>query len=364
MLGVTKIERIFRNPSFGLIPLLVFSILICYINSRIAVSIALLLSLTGLIVVNKRNRLIYDVSTLTFLMALLLSFSTLSELPFLNKFIIVEVIFVILLIFIRLSKGRLLTIVARDRDRNSRNLLKESFRVAFQSQYGLTFHLMLVLLYYATGNREASAVTTTIIISMANVIILGLILVETTRLHLLRQKLYKEEWLPVVTETGQVMGRVAKSVTTDLKNRFMHPVVRVALMSKGEIYLKERDQTRVLNPGKLDYPFEKYMQYNDKIDDTVKKIFRKECGNEDLPIRFMLKYTFENDVTKRLIFLYVSEVNDEDQFKSLNLEGGKLWTAAQIEDNLGADIFSECFELEFEYLKNTLLLAQRFKKTL
>lgn len=364
MLGATKIERILRNPSFGLIPLLVYSFLICYINSRIAVSIALLLSLTGLIAVQKRNRLIYDVSTLTFLMAMLLSFSTLSNLPFLNKFIIVEVIFVIILIFIRLSKGRLLTVAARDRDKASRNLLKESFRVAFQSQYSLTFHLMFILLYYATGNREASVVTTTFIISLAKIIIIGLILVETTRLHLLRKKLYKEEWLPVVTETGQVMGRVAKSVTTDLKNRFMHPVVRVALMSKGEIYLKERDQSRVLNPGKLDYPFEKYMQYNDKIDDTVKKIFRKECGNEDLPLRFMLKYTFENDVTKRLIFLYVSEVNDEDQLRGLNLEGGKLWTAAQIEDNIGTDIFSECFELEFEYLKNTLLLAQRFKKTL
>jgi hypothetical protein len=223
---------------------------------------------------------------------------------------------------------------------------------------------MFILLYYATGNREASVVTTTFIISLAKIIIIGLILVETTRLHLLRKKLYKEEWLPVVTETGQVMGRVAKSVTTDLKNRFMHPVVRVALMSKGEIYLKERDQSRVLNPGKLDYPFERYMQYNDKIDDTVKKIFRKECGNEDLPLRFMLKYTFENDVTKRLIFLYVSEVNDEDQLRGLNLDGGKLWTATQIEDNIGTDIFSECFELEFEYLKNTLLLAQRFKKTL
>ena len=50
--------------------------------------------------------------------------------------------------------------------------------------------------------------------------------------------------------------------------------------------------------------------------------------------------------------------------KKLNLEGGKLWSATQIEDNIGTGIFSECFELEFEYLKNTLLLAQRFKKTL
>lgn len=364
MLGVTKIDRILRNPSLGLIPLLVFSILICYIDSLIAVGVALILSLIGLIAVKTRNRLIYDISTLTFLMALLLSFTSLSDRSVLSKFVVVETIFVILLIFIRLSKGRLLTIAARDRDKAAKNLLKESFRVAFQSQYSLTFHLLLILLYFATGNRDYPNTANTFIINIAQTIIIGLIFVESTRLHLMRRRLFSEEWLPVVTETGQVTGKVAKSVTTDLKNRFMHPVVRVALMSKGEIYLKERDQMRVLNPGKLDYPFERYMQFNDKIDDTVKKIFRKECGSESLPLRFLLKYTFENEVTKRLIFLYVSEVNDEEELKKLNLEGGKLWTATQIEDNIGTGIFSECFELEFEYLKNTLLLAQRFKKTL
>jgi hypothetical protein len=336
MLGVTKIDRILRNPSLGLIPLLVFSILICYIDSLIAVGVALILSLIGLIAVKTRNRLIYDISTLTFLMALLLSFTSLSDRSVLSKFVVVETIFVILLIFIRLSKGRLLTIAARDRDKAAKNLLKESFRVAFQSQYSLTFHLLLILLYFATGNREYSNTANTFIINIAQIIIIGLIFVETTRLHLMRRRLFSEEWLPVVTETGQVTGKVAKSVTTDLKNRFMHPVVRVALMSKGEIYLKERDQMRVLNPGKLDYPFERYMQFNDKIDDTVKKIFRKECGSESLPLRFLLKYTFENEVTKRLIFLYVSEVNDEEQLKKLNLEGGKLWTATQIEDNIGS----------------------------
>lgn len=362
MFKISKIERIIRNPSFGLIPLLVFSFLVCYINSRIALGIALLLSLMGLIFLKKRNRLIFDVSTLTFLMAFLLSFTNLSDLPFSNKFFIVEIIFVGILVFIRLSKGRLLTIAARDKQ--SRNFLKESFRVAFQSQYVLTFHLLLVLLFFVTGNSTTSFAATTFLISLAQIMIIGLILIETIRLHLLRKKLYSEEWLPVVTETGQVMGKVAKSVTKDLKNKLMHPVVRVALMNNGSIYLAERDPSRLLNPGKLDYPFEKYMQFNDDIDATVKSIISKECGNENLPLRFMLKYVFENDVTKRLIFLYISEVDDEEQFKNLNLYGGKLWTAAQIEDNIGTDIFSECFELEFEYLKNTLLLAQQFKKTL
>ena len=191
-----------------------------------------------------------------------------------------------------------------------------------------------------------------------------IMLLESGRLYILDKKLHKEEWLPVVTESADVTGRVAKSFTKDMKNKYMHPVVRVALIYKGKIYLKERDQSRLMNPGMLDYPFEKYMQYNHEIDVSVHNSIVRECGNRHLPLRFLLKYTFENETTKRLIFLYVSDIDDEELFNSLPLRGGKLWTESQIEDNMGGNLFSECFELEFEYLKNTVLMAHRFRNKL
>src|SRR5690606_2803937 len=119
---------------------------------------------------------------------------------------------------------------------------------------------------------------------------------------------------------------------------------------------------RVLNPGKLDHPFEEYMEFKGELDKSVRESIGKECGNDNIPVRFLLKYTFENEITKRLILFYVAEIDDDVMFNSLNLQGGKLWTTAQIEDNMGLEIFSECFELEFEYLKNTLLLVQQYKK--
>ena len=104
------------------------------------------------------------------------------------------------------------------------------------------------------------------------------------------------------------------------------------------------------------------MQFNHAIDETVRNSLGKECGNKELPLRFLLKYTFENETTKRLIFLYASDIQDEETFNSLRLKDGKLWTVTQIEDNMGTELFSECFELEFEYLKNTILLAHQFRK--
>lgn len=362
MAFLSKIHRIIRNPAFGLVPMLLFSILILHTDTRLAAGVGLSLSLIGYFLVKKFSRLIYKISITTFIVTLLLSFSFFNSLPLLNRFMITEIVFLISLILMRLSRGRIVLRVGKGRNYILKNYMKESFRVAFQTQYGLSIHLLLVLVFYVTGSPEAVYVNSTTVLLLFQAILVAVIAIESVRLFILDKKLYKEEWLPVVTEKGDVTGRVAMSITKDMKNRFMHPVVRVALIYKGKIYLKERDHSRLLDPGKLDYPFEKYMQYNDEVDETLRYSIRKECGNSNLPLRFLLKYTFENEITKRLIFLYVADIEDENIFNSLQLQGGKLWTVSQIEDNTGTDIYSECFELEFEYLKNTVLLAHRFRK--
>lgn len=354
-------QRILKNPAFGLMSMFIFSILVLYADSRIATGIALALSVAGYIAVKKYSRLIYDISIITFIVALLFSFTVFPCLPAFNRFAIVEIIFVISLIIMRLSRGKIVTRVAKGRNLMLKNYLKESFRVAFQTQYGLSIHLLLVLAFYLLDSADVGFVNSTAMVVVCQVILLVIMIMEAARLYILDKKLYQEEWLPVVTEKGDVTGKVAKSITKDLKNRFMHPIVRVALIYKGRIYLQVRDQDRLLNPGKLDYPFEKYMEFNDKVDQTLGDSIRKECGGNDIPLRFLLKYTFENEITKRLIFLYISDIEDEKIFSSLHLEGGKLWTASQIEDNMGTEIFSECFELEYEYLKNTVLLAYQFR---
>jgi hypothetical protein len=356
----SNMQRILRNPAFGLISMFVFSILILYADPRIATGIALVLSVVGYIAVKKYSRLIYDISIITFAIALLFSFAVFLRLPAFNRFAIVEIIFVISLIVMRFSRRKIITRIAKGRNLILKNYLKESLRAAFQTQYALSIHLLLVLAFYLFDAAEVRFVSSAAMVVVCQVLLLIIMTMETVRLYILDKKLFQEEWLPVVTEKGDVTGRVAKSITKDLKNKFMHPVVRLALIYKGRIYLQERDQSRLLNPGKLDYPFEKYMQFNDNVDETLQNSIKKEWGGNDIPFHFLLKYTFENEITKRLVFLYVSAIEDETVFNSLQLQGGKLWAASQIEDNMGTEIFSECFELEYEYLKNTVLLAHQF----
>src|SRR5690606_9629660 len=141
-------QRVLRNPALGLMSMFIFSILILYVDSRIATGIALALSVTGYIAVKKYSRLIYDISIITFAVALLFSFTVFPKLPPFNRFAIVEIIFVISLIIMRLSRGKIITRVAKGRNIMLKNYLKESLRVSFQAQYGLSIHLLLVLAFY------------------------------------------------------------------------------------------------------------------------------------------------------------------------------------------------------------------------
>lgn len=354
------IHKISRNPAFGLIPLLLFSILASFVQMSVATGATLLLSLAGFLWVKKPVELIYKISLITFLIVFILSLFF-SMQTHVSNFVIVEIIFLLSLIMARLLRSRIVTRSAKKENVMTRNYIKETLRVAFQTQYGLSIHLLVVMLLLLLGPAGPQGLDQRWILITAQAVLLAVIFIESARLHLLTKRLHKEEWLPVVNESGVVTGKVAKSITKDLKNRFMHPVVRVALIYNGKIYLKERDASRLLNPGLLDYPFEKYMQYDHDIDQSVHNSISRECGTKHIPLRFLLKYTFENESTKRLVFLYVSDIEDEELFNSLRLSGGKLWTEEQIGDNMGTGLFSECFELEFEYLKNTILLAHRFR---
>ena len=351
-------KRISSNPALGLFPYLVFSILIVQIGTLYAFAIAFGLSITPLLFRrSKELRILFDISAWSFLVAFLLLFVLVPNFQPQRSFILAEVVLVLSLMIFRLSRKRLNEKIGKKRIGAKKFYLYESLQVAFQSQYALTFHIILVFGFRLFFSSQYSVIDIVLVLNLFQVILIGIIMLESLRIRLLKKRLQGEEWLPVINESGVVQGRIAKSVSISMKNRFLHPIVRIALIYDGMLYLKERDNSKLLDPEKLDYPFETYMQYNHNIGEAIKNVIGKEIDGDTLPVRFILKYEFENETTKRLVFLYVSTIISEKAFEKLSLEGGKLWTINQIEDNIGSDIFSEPFELEFDYLKNTVLMC-------
>lgn len=351
-------KRVLTNPALGLLPYLVFSILIGQIGILYAFAVGFGLSIAPLLFrARKELRILFDISALSFLVAAFGLFIIVPDFQPQRSFILTEVTFVFFLMLFRMMRKKLIRKAGKKRIGEKRFYFHESLQVALQTQYALTFHLIVLLGFRVFFSQRYPTVDIILVLNLFQIILATIMVLQALRFRLLSKRLQGEEWLPVINECGVVQGRIAKSVSLSMKNKFLHPIVRIALIYDGMLYLKERDKSRLLNPERLDYPFETYMKYNHNIGEAVKNAVKKEIETETLPVRFILKYVFENSTTKRLIFLYVAVIKSEKDFNDLNLEGGKLWTTNQIEDNLGSSVFSETFEQEFDYLKNTVLMS-------
>lgn len=354
------------NPVIGLLPFILFIFLqTTGVETVYSLLLSILLAIVGEVSIRSYYKsrgfsVTYYISGISILATLVVWFFTFKYLDKGETYIILcEVFIVILFMLLRASKTYIAARFFRQKNLLQKALMNEYYNAAFIIQYGLTFHIFSIVLYWQLSlGGAASHLADIILCSILPVLIILFVGVyQVYKVSSLAAKLNKEEWIPIVTEKGEVTGKIAKSVSLNMKNRFLHPVVRVALISDSKVYLQERPAGDILNPGKLDYPFEKYMLFNHEINLSARNSIHQMVGDElDISIKFILKYVFENDNTKRLNFLFVAKVDDEDKIKKSDLMIGKFWTVKQIEDSFADEILSECFELEFEYLKNMVLL--------
>ena len=238
-------------------------------------------------------------------------------------------------------------------------LLERFYSSATAIQHVFTLHLFLILLskYMKDSGHSSDLFSLFLYTILPCLFITGLFVYESAKMNNVWAKLKKEEWLPIVTAKGEVTGKIARSVSQKMKNRFMHPVVRVALVCNGKVFLQERSLDSRLSPAKLDYPFEKYVLFKHEINVAARNSIAQMLNySESFPLIFLLKYEFENEETNRLNIVYVSEIEDENMIKRDNKMFGKFWSMKQIEEGFADEVFSECFELEYEYLKNKALL--------
>lgn len=354
------------NPVVGLLPFILYVILHATMDEKqYALGISLSVSILADIFLYRlfKSRiysLIFYISTASLALTLLFWIFAHSYVIRPNTYLVLcEFWIVIFFMILRMSKMFVVTKFYRKKDYFQKTLINSFFHTTMLIQYLLTLHLLLMLVdrQLRFGMTSYKIPDSIIFLILPILIIFSLGLLQVIKIKTFISKLRAEEWLPIVTDKGEVTGKIAKSVSFKMKNKFLHPVVRVALISNGKIYLQERKANDTLDPGKLDCPFEKHMLFSHDINLSARNSILQTLGNDmDLCINFTLKYIYENDETRRLIFLFAAKIDDENMIKRGGNMHGKFWTMNQIEEAFVDEIFSECFELEFEYLKNMVVL--------
>ncbi|MCL1937415.1 MAG: hypothetical protein FWF52_03340 [Candidatus Azobacteroides sp.] len=161
--------------------------------------------------------------------------------------------------------------------------------------------------------------------------------------------LKKQIGLPIVDDSGTVYGKVTTSAKRKSKSKYFHPVIRIMVEDQGKLLLQEQPLSLDGEVRALDFPFERYLLFEETVEEGVKKALIEKGMSPHLPCRFMLRHAYRTEKTNRLIYLYLCNRLNKNHLDDLrNLEEGKWWTSTQINEKLGTGIFSSCFEDEFE----------------
>lgn len=170
------------------------------------------------------------------------------------------------------------------------------------------------------------------------------------------------EYVPIVNLRGDVIGKSLTVEAINYKNAYMNPVIRIAASAHGMLFLCHRPQNSILDKGKTDHPMECYLRYGETLVQGVERILKNVFPQvEGLKPSFNIMYHFENKQTNRLIYLFILDVEDDKILCNPRFKGGKLWRFQQIEQNLGKNYFSDCFEHEYEHLETVIGIREKYK---
>jgi hypothetical protein len=364
-MSLKKIIGSLLTPILGMLPVVTFLV----IASAFPYSVALLGAATAYFIFfaidswTLKYKLPYSVyvSIAAFLFLILFSYIKPLDTLYEDRFSIVFEVgsifsFSIFLFFKNYFRGKILIKNEALRDFQLIRFDTDVYVIKIAVHLGVT-HLMIVLIYCLLPSAYHSEHSDKFIYFILLYIFIAFhFIYEFVHLSMIRKKYLAEEWLPVVDETGTVHGKIALSISQSSGNKYLHPVVRIALIHKGMLFLKERASFDSEDIPELDYPFEVYLKYRESLEAGVLRALEENGGGKDLPSRFVFRYVFKNIKTHRLVYLYIANIHDTTPLQ-LQLGKGKWWTKKQIEENLGKGFFSNCFEKEYEFLSNTVLQA-------
>lgn len=161
----------------------------------------------------------------------------------------------------------------------------------------------------------------------------------------------EEEWLPLVTEQGQVTGKAPRSAC-HRGEKLLHPVVHLHVLNPGKsIFLQKRPMNKLVQPGKWDTAVGGHIAFGEKLEDALRREAWEEIGLKDFSARLVKTYRWETDIEAELVYLFVSYDYKNIHLHSDEVEEGRFWTRKQIEKKLGQEVFTPNLEMEYQWLK-------------
>ncbi|MDR1585424.1 MAG: hypothetical protein LBS07_04525 [Prevotellaceae bacterium] len=349
-----QIRSSFFNPVYLLLPLLSFRIVGLLEGSvklgwLVAIPVALVLTLYVYFSFRKLSRWYLFSTGIFFVSCVVAVVFPRYILPGALRVVFDDVVFLLVFIALILFQkqfNRISTLLV-SRSLPMSNNLSEARRVLIS----LSFIFLTLLFVYFISLNFFSQPQVWFGYKFVYIAFIGVFIVyETLRVKIVRKKLKKEKWWPIVSDQGKVVGSIEHYESLLGREKFLHPVVRVAVIKNNRIYLRKIEDSHFISPGLWDTAVSDHVLMNETVDEAVRRVF--PAYDEQKPEYFFLSnYLYEAEFEKRYVFLFVTcKINDLISGQMFEKQT-KWWTLSQIENNLKAGVFTEDFLIEFEIIK-------------
>jgi len=157
-----------------------------------------------------------------------------------------------------------------------------------------------------------------------------------------------EEIFPLVDEAGKIIGKASRSECHN-GSMLLHPVIHLHIFnSKGELFLQKRSATKDVEPNKWDSSVGGHIDLGETPETAALREANEEIGLSLTKIYFIDKYIIETQTERELTYVFFRESNAIPTIDKEEVQDGKFWTIENIKENIGKNIFTPNFELDFD----------------
>lgn len=165
------------------------------------------------------------------------------------------------------------------------------------------------------------------------------------------------EYFPIVTENGEVIGKATRT-ECHAGSFLLHPVVHLHVFnSGGELYLQKRALNKDIQPGKWDTSVGGHVDFGEEISAALKREVGEELGIKNFEPTFIERYKFVSHQEAELVHSYYTIYDGEITADPVEISEGRFWKLTEINEQIGQDIFTPNFELEYLKLIKNLKLV-------